>query len=104
MYFAIVAIDRAGAADVRARTRPADREYLNASHPGVILRLGGLRPTVSSLIVIEAQDLAAAERVLGGRPYRKAIYSRRSRSGPGIGPRAIRKEWGRRCCSFAPLP
>jgi uncharacterized protein len=40
MYFAITAIDRPRGTDVRARTRPAHREYLHAPYPGVTLRLG----------------------------------------------------------------
>src|SRR3954451_15478350 len=78
MYFAITAIDRAGATDVRTKTRPAHREYLHTPHPGVTYRLGGplLAPdgaaTIGSLIVIEAQDLATAERFSTGDPFRKA--------------------------------
>jgi uncharacterized protein len=78
MYFAIVAINRPGVADVRAKTRPAHREYLHAPHPGVTYRLGGplLAPdgvtVIGLLIVIEAPDLAAAERFSAGDPYRKA--------------------------------
>jgi uncharacterized protein YciI len=78
MYFAIVAIDLPGVTDVRARTRPAHREYLHAPHPGVTYRLGGplLAPDgatmIGSLMVIEAPDLAAAEGFSAGDPYRKA--------------------------------
>jgi uncharacterized protein YciI len=78
MYFAIVAIDRPGAFDLRARTRPAHREYLQAPPAGVTYRLGGplLAPDgvtmIGSLLVIEAQDLAAAERFAAGDPYRNA--------------------------------
>ncbi|KFJ91857.1 hypothetical protein JF55_10450 [Pseudomonas sp. 1-7] len=78
MYFAIVAIDRPGTADLRFSTRPAHREYLQAAHSGVIYRLGGplLAPDgatmIGTLIVIEAHDLAAAERFSAGDPYRKA--------------------------------
>jgi len=78
MYFVIVAIDRPGVTDVRAATRPAHREYLRASQPGVTYRLGGplLAPdgatAVGSLLVIDAPDLATAERFSAGDPYRKA--------------------------------
>ncbi|QYY33043.1 MULTISPECIES: YciI family protein [Cupriavidus] len=78
MYFAIVAIDRPGATDVRTSTRPAHREYLGTPHPGVTYRLGGplLAPDgatmIGSLIVIEAPDLVTAERFSAGDPYRKA--------------------------------
>jgi uncharacterized protein YciI len=77
MYFAITAIDRVGVTDVRTQTRPAHREYLRGNHPGVTYRLGGplLAPdgttTIGSLIVIEAQDLEAAERFSAGDPFRK---------------------------------
>ncbi|WP_233855411.1 YciI family protein [Paraburkholderia sp. HD33-4] len=78
MYFAIVAIDRPGASDVRTKTRPAHREYLSAPNPGVAYRLGGplLAPDgttmIGSLLVIEAQDLSTAERFAANDPYRKA--------------------------------
>lgn len=78
MYFAIVAIDRSGVTDLRAKTRPAHREYLRTPNPGVTYRLGGplLSPDgatmIGSLLVIEAQDLATAERFAAGDPYRKA--------------------------------
>ncbi|MBP0594283.1 YciI family protein [Paraburkholderia sp. LEh10] len=78
MYFTIVALDRPGATDVRTNTRPAHREYLQAAHPGVTYRLGGplLSPdgstSIGTLLVIEAQDLAAAERFAAGDPYKKA--------------------------------
>ncbi|MFM0133665.1 YciI family protein [Paraburkholderia sediminicola] len=78
MYFAIIAIDRPGTTDLRVSTRPAHREYLQAAHPGVTYRLGGplLTPDgatmIGTLIVIEVQDLAAAERFSAGDPYRKA--------------------------------
>ncbi|SOE54214.1 hypothetical protein SAMN05446635_0675 [Burkholderia sp. OK233] len=78
MYFAIVAVDRPGVTDLRVRTRPAHREYLHAPHPSVTYRLGGpfMAPDgatmIGSLIVIEAPDLAAAERFSAGDPYRKA--------------------------------
>ncbi|WP_434667477.1 YciI family protein [Paraburkholderia sp. A3BS-1L] len=78
MYFAIVAIDRPGTTDVRAKTRPAHREYLHTSQAGVTYRLGGplLAPdgvtAVGTLLVIEAPDLATAERFSAGDPYRKA--------------------------------
>jgi uncharacterized protein YciI len=78
MYFAIVAIDRPGAGDVRANTRPAHRDFLRTPFPGVTYRLGGplLAPDgatmIGSLLVVEAQDLATAERFAAGDPYRKA--------------------------------
>jgi uncharacterized protein YciI len=78
MYFAIVAIDRPGVSDVRAKTRPAHGEYLRTPNPGVTYRLGGplMSPDganmIGSLLVIEAQDLETAERFAASDPYRKA--------------------------------
>jgi uncharacterized protein len=78
MYFAIVAIDRPGTTDLRTATRPAHRDYLRVPQPGVTYRLGGplMSPDgttmIGSLLVIEAPDLAAAERFAAGDPYRKA--------------------------------
>jgi len=78
MYFAIVAIDRPGVTEVRARTRPAHREYLRTPPDGVTYRLGGPLMTpdgataIGSLLVIEAPDLATAERFSAGDPYSKA--------------------------------
>jgi hypothetical protein len=64
MYFAIVGIDRPEVTDVG---RPAHREYLHARLGGPLLAPDG-EAMISSLIVIEAQDLAAAER----RPLQKS--------------------------------
>ncbi|RZF25800.1 YciI family protein [Paraburkholderia sp. UYCP14C] len=78
MFFAIVAIDRPGVTEVRASTRPAHREYLKAPPQGVTYRLGGplLAPDgatpIGSLLVIDAPDLATAERFSANDPYSKA--------------------------------
>lgn len=78
MYFAIIALDRPGTADLRLRTRPAHREYLHADHPGISLKLAGplLAPDgatmIGSLIVVQAADLAAVESFSAGDPYRSA--------------------------------
>ncbi|WP_233848861.1 YciI family protein [Paraburkholderia sp. HD33-4] len=78
MYFAIVAIDRPGVAELRAATRPAHREYLKAPPHGVTYRLGGplMAPdgtsAIGSLLVVEAADLATAERFSANDPYSKA--------------------------------
>jgi uncharacterized protein YciI len=38
MYFAIIGLDRPGTADLRLRTRPAHREYLQADRRRTISR------------------------------------------------------------------
>jgi uncharacterized protein YciI len=79
--FVIHWLDKAGGLPVRLATRQAHFDYI-AAHPGV-LKLGG--PFLSdsgemagSLLIIEADDLAAAEAFAEGDPYKAAgLYERR---------------------------
>ncbi|WP_321932068.1 YciI family protein [Paraburkholderia guartelaensis] len=78
MYFAIVSMDRPGATEVRADTRPAHREYLKSPPHGVTYRLGGplLAPdgatAIGTLLVIDAPDLETAQKFSANDPYNKA--------------------------------
>jgi uncharacterized protein len=73
--FALICIDKPGALEVRLATRQAHFDYL-AQHPGVV-RLGGpflnaAGEMAGSLLLIESQDLAAAEAFAARDPYRQA--------------------------------
>jgi hypothetical protein len=72
--FALVCIDKPGALELRMRTREAHFAYLR-ERGGV--RLGGPFLDASghmagSLMIIEAEDQAAAESFAAGDPYAKA--------------------------------
>jgi uncharacterized protein YciI len=76
MLFAIFCTDRPGRGQVRLDNRPAHVEFLKGT--GDALRMAG--PTLTedgatmtgSLIVIDCDDLAAAEAWAAGDPYAKA--------------------------------
>lgn len=78
MYFAIYALDRPDAADLRTRTRPAHRDYLHGRCLPVRLVLAGPllaedgRTMIGSLIVVEAADLPSVETFSERDPYRLA--------------------------------
>ncbi len=74
MLFVITAMDREGALPLRQATRAAHFDYARAS--GAV-RLGGpyldnSGDMIGSLIIIEAPDLAAAQRWQENDPYAKA--------------------------------
>lgn len=79
--FVISWADKPGGLPVRLATRQAHFDYI-ASHPGV-LKLGGPfldenGDMAGSLLIIEAEDLAAAEAFADGDPYNGAgLYERR---------------------------
>ncbi len=75
MLFAIICTDRPGGLDLRLATRPTHLAYLTmyASrivHGGPTLDIEG-RPC-GSLLIIEAEDRAAAEGFAAEDPYAKA--------------------------------
>lgn len=76
MYFATWCIDRPGASEVRQANRPPHQEWLR-KYKGIV-KMGGplLAPdgatSIGSLIVIEAQDEAAARAIYAEEPYAKA--------------------------------
>ena len=73
--FVLTCIDKPGALDLRMATREAHLAYVTR-HPGVV-RLGGpfldeAGGMAGSMLIIEAQDLAAAKAFLADDPYLKA--------------------------------
>ena len=75
MLFALVCTDRPGALDLRLATRATHLAYLETYpdrlvHAGPLLDIDG-RPC-GSLLVIEAEDRAAAEGFAEADPYAKA--------------------------------
>jgi uncharacterized protein len=75
MYFAVIARDKPGQADLRLRLRPAHRAWLRdpGDHP-ITVRLGG--PLLNSdgamdgtLLVVEADSAAAVHAFLAEDPY-----------------------------------
>ncbi|MFN3858891.1 MAG: YciI family protein [Caulobacter sp.] len=73
--FIISWLDKPGALDIRLATREAHLAYV-ADHPGVV-RLGG--PYLSedgamagSMLIVEAEDLAAAQAFHDADPYKAA--------------------------------
>jgi uncharacterized protein YciI len=75
-FFMILSTDRPGARDLRAATRPAHLAYL--SDAGVRVKLGGPwldeadGGPLGSMLVVEAQDIAAARAFAAADPYAKA--------------------------------
>lgn len=73
MHFVIHALDRAGAGDLRARTRSEHLSYVtrfDLAFGGPMLDDDG--EMCGSLIVVQAEDRAAAEAFAAGDPYAKA--------------------------------
>ncbi|HEY2707664.1 MAG TPA: YciI family protein [Caulobacteraceae bacterium] len=73
--FVLICIDKPDSLALRMATREAHFAYF-AAHPGV-LRLGGpflnqAGEMAGSLIIIEAEDLAAAQALHDGDPYKLA--------------------------------
>ena len=70
MHFVIHAIDRTDAGSLRVRTRPAHLDYLggfDVTFGGPMLDDDGAM--CGSLIVVQAEDRAAAEAFAAGDPY-----------------------------------
>ena len=91
MHFAIHAIDRNDAGDLRLQTRPNHLKYLQDFE---ILYAGPLldenQDMCGSLIVFEADDLEDAKKIASDDPYAKAgLFSQVSVTGykPAIGPK-----------------
>ena len=73
MHFVIHAFDRPDAGDLRARTRAAHLEYVSGfdvAYGGPMLTDDG--EMCGSLIVLEAENRAAAETFAAGDPYTRA--------------------------------
>lgn len=77
MYFVIVGRDRPGAEDLRLKTRSTHRDYIHGTHENVTLTLAGPllgvdgHTMTGSLLVVQAENLEAAEQFSQGDPYRK---------------------------------
>jgi len=73
MLFAIICTDKPGSLDLRLATRPAHLAYLEkvtVKGAGPFLDAAG-NPN-GSLVIIEANDLAAAQAIAADDPYAKA--------------------------------
>ena len=74
MLFALMAFDKDGALDVRMDNRPAHLDYLDKT--GVVKQAGPFLDAdgkpCGSLIVLEVDDMAAAQAWADGDPYAKA--------------------------------
>lgn len=76
MLFAIFALDKPGAEQVRLDNRPAHVEYLKANGTAVV-RAGPLQSNdgkamIGSLLVVDMADRAAVEDFCANDPYAKA--------------------------------
>lgn len=75
MQFAIYCVDKANALELRMANRPAHLAYIDTKPIDIILAGpllgpdGGMR---GSLFIVEADDLAQAQRFSEADPYRKA--------------------------------
>ncbi len=75
MLFALLCIDKPGSAEIRTRTRPDHVAYLNSL--GDKMKLAGpflddAGDPTGSLVVVEAENRAAAEIMAADDPYKKA--------------------------------
>jgi uncharacterized protein YciI len=78
MYFVIFATDRSGQEEARASERPRHHQYLR--DPGLPVRVRVAGPTLAadsetmngSLLIVEAEDLAAVEAFVADDPYSQA--------------------------------
>lgn len=73
--FTVSCRDRPDSFDLRARTRDAHLAYLSGQGPAVRLGgpwLDGEGRSVGSLLIVEADDLAAARALADGDPYARA--------------------------------
>ncbi len=75
MLFVVNAFDRPGAGELRAKNRPAHLEYLHGKLEKIRAGGGFLDPSgqpVGSMLIIEADDQAAAEAFTADDPYSRA--------------------------------
>ena len=76
MNFVLYCVDKAGHGSIRTDNRPAHLDYLKSKLDRILLAgpmLGDDGATVlGSLLLIEANDRAAAEAFAAGDPYAKA--------------------------------
>ncbi|MBY5933440.1 YciI family protein [Tateyamaria omphalii] len=74
MLFALMAFDKEGALDVRMENRPAHLDYLDST--GVVKQAGPFLDAdgnpCGSLIVLDVEDMAAAQSWADNDPYAKA--------------------------------
>lgn len=74
MRFAVITTDKSGALDIRVKTREAHLAYI--AETGVVEMAGPFLDAngemCGSLIVLEVEDLAAAQRWAAGDPYANA--------------------------------
>ncbi|QGM47445.1 YciI family protein [Methylocystis heyeri] len=75
MLFAAICIDKPGQIDLRLATRAAHLAFLEANAPRI--KLGGpfldeADKPVGSLLVLDCENLAAAQALLAEDPYAKA--------------------------------
>lgn len=75
MLFALICNDKPGSLDLRMKTRPEHVAYLNGL--GTALKAAGpfiddQGSPVGSLVIIEAENREAAERIAAGDPHAKA--------------------------------
>jgi uncharacterized protein YciI len=73
MLFVVTALDKPGAAAIRAEQRPAHLEFLKA-HAAAVKAAGPLlsddgQGMIGSLLVFEAEDRAALDALLARDPY-----------------------------------
>ena len=80
MLFVVTAFDRPGAAELRARHRPAHLEYLKGRASQI--RAGGAMPDpdeqpIGRLLIIAAAVGGAAEALVAGDPFRtEGVFER----------------------------
>jgi uncharacterized protein YciI len=76
LLFAIMTEDKPGSRDVRLATRPTHLEYLKGFGTSIVAAgplLGSDGETMTgSLLIVDAEDRAAAERFAANDPYAKA--------------------------------
>jgi uncharacterized protein YciI len=78
MYFVIFATDKGDHQEVRAAERPRHRAYLQ--DPGHTVKVRAAGPTLAadgetmngSMLVLEAEEMAAVEAFAAGDPYNQA--------------------------------
>ncbi|MDR3516626.1 MAG: YciI family protein [Azospirillaceae bacterium] len=77
-YFVFIGRDRAESAALREEKRPAHRAYIRVAQAGCTVVAGGPlvgddgQPMTGTLLVLKAEDRAAALRFLAGDPYAQA--------------------------------
>ncbi len=73
MLIALIAKDKAGALQTRLDNRPAHVDYLKST--GVVSQAGPLldgEDMIGSLVILEVEDMAAAQNWADNDPYAKA--------------------------------